>query len=135
MGTAAARKILENAADLAEEFQKKGYRIVYGGTDNHIVLLDLRPKRLSGNVAEAILESVGILTNKNVIPYDPEKPMRGSGLRLGTSAISSRRMGKTEVVRIADLIDTALAHHDQKDVLDQVARAVSDLCQEFPVYK
>jgi len=128
------KKILENAVCLAEEFSKKGYRIVYGGTDNHIVLLDLRSKGLTGSVAEETLEAVGILSNRNVIPYDPEKPTICSGLRLGTSAISSRGMGKTGVVRIADLIDTVLMHHEKKNVLDQVSQEVSKLCKEFPVY-
>jgi glycine hydroxymethyltransferase len=129
------QKIVENAVCLAEEFQKKGYRIVHGGTDNHIVLLDLRSKGLTGNVAEETLESVGILANRNVIPNDPKKPMIASGLRLGTSAVSSRGMGKMEIVRIADVIDTALMHRDKYDVLDQVVKQVSELCKAFPVYE
>ena len=129
------KKTLKNAACLADEFSKMGYRIVYGGTETHIVLLDLRSKRLTGNIAEGALESVGILTNKNVIPYDPESPMVGSGLRLGTSAISSRGMEKPEVVKIAGLIDDALLNRDKKDVLDRVAEEVSHLCKKFPVYK
>lgn len=129
------QKIVENARCFAEEFQKKGYRIVHGGTDNHIVLLDLRSKGVTGNVAEETLESVGILANRNVIPNDPEKPMIASGLRLGTSAISSRGMGKAEAVRIADFIDTALMHWDRQDVLDQVAKQVSELCNAFPAYE
>ncbi len=129
------RKILENAMCLAEELQKKGYRIVYGGTENHIVLLDLRSKGLRGDVAEETLESVGILTNKNVIPYDPEKPMIASGLRLGTSAITSRGMGKSEVIRIAELVDKALTNLSNKEVLNHVTEEIHHLCKEFPVYK
>ncbi len=125
---------LDNAALLAEELRKKGYRLVHGGTENHIVLLDLRPLGLTGNLAEETLESVGILANKNVIPYDPETPLVTSGLRLGTSAISSRGMGHDEVIRIAELIDTALRHHTQRDVLDNLSQAVSELCKKFPVY-
>jgi len=129
------KKILENALCLAEELGKRGYRIVYGGTENHIVLVDLRSKGLTGNVAEETLESVGILTNKNVIPYDPEKPAIGSGLRLGTSAISSRGMGRPEVVKIAGLIDGALLNRDKKNILDRVTREVSHLCKGFSLYK
>lgn len=130
------QKIVENAACLAEEFRKKGYRIVHGGTNNHIVLLDLRSKGLTGNVAEETLESLGILANRNVIPNDPEKPIIASGLRLGTSAISSRGMGKAEVARIAGIIDTALMNHDNQEILDQVVKQqVSELCKAFPVYK
>ena len=122
------KKTLENAACLAESFQKKGYRIVYGGTENHIILLDLRPKGLTGDVAQKTLESVGILTNKNVIPYDSEKPTVASGIRLGSSAISSRGMGKKEVRKIASLIDDALLNRRRRDSLDCVAEAVADIC-------
>jgi glycine hydroxymethyltransferase len=129
------KKTLENAACLVEAFHKRGYRVVYGGTDNHIVLLDLRPKGLTGDVAEKTLESVGILTNKNVIPYDSKKPTVGSGIRLGSSAISSRGMGKPEVRKIAELIDKALLKRNRKDILYRVAEDVADLCKKFPVYK
>jgi glycine hydroxymethyltransferase len=129
------KKILENALCLAEELGKRGYRIVYGGTENHIVLVDLRSKGVTGNVAEETLESVGILTNKNVIPYDPEKPAIGSGLRLGTSAISSRGMGRAEVIKIAGLINDALLNREEKDELARVAREVSHLCKGFSLYK
>jgi glycine hydroxymethyltransferase len=129
------KKILENAVCLAQELEKKGYRIVYGGTDNHTVLLDLRSKGLTGDIAEKTLESVGIMTNKNVIPYDPEKPMVSSGLRLGTAAVSTRGMGVKEVVKIAALIDEALVNHENQTVLDGVAAAVLHLCRDFPVYK
>lgn len=128
------KKTLENAACLAEEFQKRDYRIVYGGTENHIVLLDLRPKGLTGDVAEKTLESVGILTNKNIIPYDSEKPTVGSGIRLGSSALSSRGMGEQEVRKIASLIDDALLNRSRRDILDCVAEAVADICQKFPAY-
>lgn len=128
------RRILKNSVFLAEELNKLDYRIVFGRTENHIVLLDLRPKGLTGDIAEKTLESIGIMTNKNVIPYDPQKPMVTSGLRLGTSAISTRGMGKAEVVKIAELIDLALMNRHKKNILEQVAEAVSILCHEFPVY-
>jgi glycine hydroxymethyltransferase len=128
------KKTLENAACLAESFQKKGYRIVYGGTENHIILLDLRSKGLTGDVAQKTLESVGILTNKNAIPYDSQKPTVASGIRLGSSAISSRGMGKKEVRKIASLIDDALLNRRRRDILDCVAEAIADICQNFPVY-
>lgn len=128
------KKILENARCLSEELEKRGYRNVFGGTDNHIVLLDLRSKGITGNIAEETLESVGIMTNKNVIPYDTEKPMVTSGLRLGTSAISTRGMGKAEVVKIAELIDRALMNRHTKDSMDQVAEEALNLCHQFPAY-
>lgn len=128
------KKTVENAVCLAEAFRKKGYRIVYGGTENHIILLDLRSKGLTGIVAEEILESVGILTNKNMIPYDPEKPMITSGLRLGTSAVSSRGMGIAEMVRIAALIDEAMTNRDKAERLDRIKAEVNGICENFPIY-
>ena len=128
------KKILENARCLSYELERRGYRIVFGGTDNHIVLLDLSSKGITGNVAEETLESVNIMTNKNVIPYDMENPMVTSGLRLGTSAISTRGMEKAEVVKIAELIDRALMNRNTKDSMDQVAEEALNLCHHFPVY-
>lgn len=127
--------ILENAVCLAQELSRRGYRIVSGGTENHLVLVDLRPKGLKGNIAEEALESVGILTNRNVIPYDPENPMITSGLRLGLAAVTSRGMGKPEMIQIAQFIDTTLLNRDRGEVLDDVSRQVSNLCSRFPVYK
>jgi glycine hydroxymethyltransferase len=128
------KRILENSFFLAEELNKLGFRIVFGGTENHIVLIDLRPKGLTGDVAEKTLESIGIMTNKNVIPYDPEKPLVTSGIRLGTSAISIRGMGKNEVIKIAELIDLALMNRRNQGKLDQIAETVLNLCHQYPVY-
>ncbi len=128
------KKTVENAVCLTEAFRKKGYRIVYGGTENHIILLDLRSKGLTGIAAEEILESVGMLTNKNMIPYDPEKPMITSGLRLGTSAVSSRGMGIPEMVRIAALIDEAMADRGKAEILDRIKAEVIGIYENFPIY-
>jgi glycine hydroxymethyltransferase len=124
----------ENAASLAAELANRGYRIVSGGTDTHQVLVDLTSKGLEGNLAEKTLESVGIVLNRNVIPHDAESPGRTSGIRVGSAAISTRGMGEHEIVRIADLMDTAMLHHDSKDTLIRVSKEVSQLCSEFPVY-
>lgn len=128
------KNTLENAVHLANELDKKGYRIVSGGTDNHLVVIDLTSKGLQGNVAEKKLESVGIMLNRNVVPRDAKNPGTVSGLRLGTAAISARGMGKTEIAKIANLIDTTLTNHSDTGVLDQVKKAVYDLCTAFPVY-
>lgn len=128
------KKTLENAVFLAEEFEKRGYRIVSGGTDNHMVLIDLRPKGLNGAVAEETLESVGIIVNRNIIPNDPENPRITSGIRLGASAVTVRGMGKTEIVRIVELMDTVMANCNKKDVLAQISESVVKLCRRFPVY-
>ena len=97
-------------------------------------MVDLSPKDITGNVAEETLESVGIITNKNVIPYDIEKPMVTSGLRLGTSAISTRGMGKDEVVKIAEWIDFVLMNPHNQEIMDRVTEKVSNLCYKFPIY-
>ena len=128
------KKTLENAAYLAKQLDKKGYRIVTGGTDNHQVLVDVTPKGLKGNAAEKVLEFVGVIANRNVIPIDSDSPGTISGLRLGSSAVTSRGMGKPEIVKIADLIDAAMVNHENKDVLDRVSKEVFELCKKFPVY-
>jgi glycine hydroxymethyltransferase len=128
-------KTLDNAAAFASGFEKKGYRIVSGGTDNHLILVDLRSKGLTGDVAEKTLESVGIVVNRNVIPGDPEKPDVTSGIRIGSPGVAARGMGSAEVSQVVDLMDTAMVNRDKSDVLDGVSREVADLCRKFPVYK
>ena len=129
------QKTLKNSACFAAAFKKRGYRIVSGGTDNHLVLVDLRPKGLTGDVAEKALESVGIVVNRNVIPNDPEKPDIASGIRIGSPAVTSRGMGKSEVSKIVELIDTALVERDHKESLSQVSAETLALCQKFPIPK
>jgi glycine hydroxymethyltransferase len=128
------KNILNNAARFAREFGDKGYRIVSGGTQNHLIVIDLRPKGLTGNVSEAVLESVGVIVNRNVIPNDPENPKVTSGIRLGSPAITARGMGIAEVIQIAELMDMAMINMDRKKILDQVSDSVSQLCKAFPVY-
>jgi glycine hydroxymethyltransferase len=129
------KKTLENAAAFAAGFEKKGYRIVTGGTDNHLVLVDIRSKALTGDVAEKALESVGIIVNRNVIPGDPRRPDITSGIRVGSPAITTRGMAAQEVAQIVDLMDIAMLNNKNHDVLEQVSQQVADLCRKFPVYK
>jgi glycine hydroxymethyltransferase len=129
------KKTLENAVHLATELGNRGYRIVSGGTENHQVIVDLTAKGLDGSASEKMLESVGIIVNRNVIPQDAKTPGAVSGLRLGAAAISTRGMGKSEVAEIANYIDTTLTNYSDSDVLGQVKNAVNDLCKAFPVYK
>ena len=129
------QKILENAACFAAGFQSKGYRIVSGGTDNHLVLVDLRSKNLTGDIAEQTLESVGIMVNRNVIPGDPQRADVASGIRIGSPGVSSRGMGEREVFQIVDLMDRAMGNSRDGAVLTQVSKQVADLCRRFPVYK
>jgi len=126
---------IENAVAFAAGFEKKGYRIVSGGTDNHLVLVDLRSKGLTGDVAEKTLESVGVVVNRNVIPGDPEKPDVTSGIRIGSPGVTTRGMGEVEVAQIVELMDTAIVNGDKPHELENVAEGVAGLCRQFPVYK
>ena len=128
-------RTLDNAVVLSTGFGKKGYRIVTGGTDNHLILVDLRSKGLTGDVAEKTLESVGLIVNRNVIPGDPQRPDVTSGIRVGSPGITSRGMGEAEVMQIVDLMDTAMVNSENGDILEQVSQSVVDLCRKFPVYK
>ena len=128
-------KTLENATRFASEFEKRGYRVVSGGTDNHLVMVDLRSKSLTGDIAEKTLESVGIIVNRNVIPGDSQSPDVTSGIRIGSPAITSRGMGSDEVAEIVKLMDVVMTNRKGSDVLEQVSLEVLDLCKKFPVYK
>ena len=128
------QRTIENAAALAAGLQEGGLRIVSGGTDTHLFLVDLRPKRLTGKGVEQRLEGVGIALNKNAIPFDPEKPLIASGVRLGTPAVTSRGMGLEEMRRITALILEAI-DGSEDEVRDASIRSrVADLCRAFPLY-
>ncbi len=126
-------RILENADVMAKRLSTHGYRLVTGGTDNHLVLFDVTQKGLTGDEAEKLLESVGIVVNRNVIPREGEDPLHPSGIRLGTTAMASRGMGREEAKNVADLIDTTLTHRNDAEALQEVAHAVSQLCHRFPL--
>ena len=128
------KRTLSNAVLLAAELAHKGYRIVSGGTENHQILVDLASKGFDGSAAEQTLESVGIIVNRNVVPRDAKLPGAVSGIRLGTAAISARRMSDREMPRIAHLIDTALVNSGNKEVLKQISQDVEALARKFPVY-
>ena len=128
-----ASAITENAAALAEVLGAGGARIVSGGTDNHMVLVDLRPLGLTGRAAEEALDRVYITTNRNAIPYDPEKPRVTSGLRLGTPAITSRGFSVDDTRKVGELIVTALKGIDEAGVEDSVRQEVVKLTDRFPV--
>lgn len=135
-----ARQVKDNAAALAEVLVKRGLAIVSGGTDSHLMLVDLRPKGLTGKDAEASLERAGITCNKNGIPFDPEKPMVTSGVRLGTPAATTRGFGVAEFRQVGELIGDVLdglaANRDNNQVAEQKARQqVEALCRKFPIYQ
>jgi glycine hydroxymethyltransferase len=128
------RRIVENAVVLAEGLKGAGLRLVSGGTDNHLMLVDLRPKKLTGKVAEEALGKAGITVNKNMIPWDPEKPMTTSGVRVGTPALTARGMGAREMTLVAALIGRVLDAPTDEKVLAKVRGEVRDLCKQFPMY-
>jgi glycine hydroxymethyltransferase len=126
---------VENAQVLAQGLVRSGLRLVSGGTDNHLMLVDLRPKKLTGKVAEEALGKAGITVNKNMIPWDPEKPMTTSGIRVGTPALTTRGMGAREMSLVASLIGRALDAPADDAALAKVRGEVKDLCQHFPMYQ
>ncbi len=128
------RKLVANAARLASSMIAAGFRIVSGGTDNHIVLVDVFSKGITGKVAEAALGQAGITVNKNAIPFDQNPPMVASGVRLGTPAVTTRGMGEAEMDQIAGFIARALAAPDDARALGMVKAEVEVLCKKFPLY-
>ncbi|RTZ92706.1 MAG: glycine hydroxymethyltransferase, partial [Deltaproteobacteria bacterium] len=125
-------QIVKNAVAMARQLAGHGYRIVTGGTDNHLVLFDVGSKGLTGDVAEDVLESVGIIVNRNVIPREGENPLHPSGIRVGATTMTARAMLEGEATLIADLIDMVLMNHDRPDVLTRAREEVSRLCRRFP---
>lgn len=134
-----AAQVVENAAVLAKTLMGHGFDIVSGGTDTHVMLVDLRPKKLTGNIAERALENANITCNKNGIPFDPEKPMVTSGVRLGSPAATTRGFGASEFVKVGDLIAEVLDGlaanpEDNTAVEEKVRGQVKLLCDAFPLY-
>ena len=124
-----------NAAELAKQLTARGYRLVAGGTDSHVMCVDLRSKKMTGKIAEAALDKAGITANKNTIPFDPEKPFVTSGLRLGTPAVTTRGMKETDMAQVASFIDEALNHYEDEAYLADISRQVKTFLQKFPLYE
>jgi glycine hydroxymethyltransferase len=129
-----ARSVVANAQALAEALIDRGFAIVSGGTDTHLMLVDLRPKNLTGKVAEHVLDRAGITVNKNTIPDDPQSPFVTSGIRLGTPALTTRGMGTGEMERIAGLIDRVLTSPGDDENVATVRQEVEELAAAFPLY-
>jgi glycine hydroxymethyltransferase len=128
------QQIVDNARVLAQELVQQGLRLVSGGTDNHLMLVDVRPKKLTGKDAESILESINITVNKNGIPFDPEKPTITSGIRIGTPALTSRGFKTDDMKAVAQAITLALDNPGNETKLDQAREIVRVLCDKYPLY-
>ncbi len=126
-------QIVENARVLAEELQRHGFRLVSGGTDNHLMLVDVGVKGISGRDAERVCEKVAITVNRNTIPYDERPPLQGSGIRLGTPALTTRGMGPDEMRQIAAFIARAIESRDDERALEGIRRQVVEMASAFPV--
>jgi len=127
-------QIVKNAKALSDALTEQGLRIVSGGTDNHLMLVDVTPLQLTGKVAEHVLDEVGITTNKNTIPFDTESPFVTSGLRIGTAAVTTRGFKEEEMKEIAEIIANVLKDHENTEVLNEAKARVSALTERFPLY-
>ncbi|TCP29826.1 glycine hydroxymethyltransferase [Scopulibacillus darangshiensis] len=130
-----AQAVVDNASVLAQTLKEEGASLVSGGTDNHIVLVDVRPWKLTGKEAEKILEEVGITVNKNTIPFDPESPFVTSGIRTGTAALTTRGMRKKEMILIGQTIANVLKNSNDPSVKEHAKKTIQEICSAFPLYQ
>ena len=134
-----AENVIVNAKALSQTLINRGFRIVTGGTDSHLVWLDLTPKSLTGDKAEKILEEVGLACNKNAIPYDPNPPKITSGLRFGTAAATSRGFNEVDFEKVGDMISDMLdslllKDEEKKDVFEKTRGKILEMCKKYPIY-
>lgn len=129
-----AKQIKANAKVLEHKFDSYGYKLCFGGTDNHLLLIDVTPKGITGKIAEKALDKAGITINKNMIPDDTRSPFDPSGIRLGTPALTTRGMKEPEMEIVADMIERVLMNHEDEEVLAQVRKEVKELTEKFPLY-
>ena len=129
-----AKLVQSNAQAMAKAFLAKGYDIISGGTDNHLMLIDLRPKGLSGKLAENTLIQADITINKNMVPFDDKSPFVTSGMRVGTAAMTTRGLKESDMSQIVDMVDKALMNHDNEAVLKTIKGEVNEWVKQFPLY-
>ena len=130
-----AEQVVKNAATLADELMKQGFRIVTGGTDNHLMLVDLRTKNITGKEAQNLLDEVGITANRNTIPFEPLSPFVTSGLRLGSPALTTRCFKEADMKEVADIIALVLSHPDSDKAKTEARERVDALCRKYPLYE
>lgn len=129
-----AAQVIENAQAMASAFVEKGYKVISGGTDNHLMLIDLRSKGATGKAAEEALGKADITVNKNMVPFDTEKPMITSGIRIGTAAVTSRGLKAADCARVAGWIDSIITHSDNEEHIGAVRAEINQFMQQFPLY-
>jgi glycine hydroxymethyltransferase len=129
-----AEQLQRNAKVMAQGFVDKGYKIISGGTDNHLMLIDLRPKGLTGKLAENTLVKADITINKNMVPFDDKSPFVTSGMRVGTAAMTTRGMKEAEMLHIVELIDSVLMNHDNETFIGSVKSEINKWMEAFPLY-
>ena len=129
------KQVGANAQAMAKAFVGRGYKIISGGTDNHLMLIDLRSKNLSGKLAENTLIKADITINKNMVPFDDKSPFVTSDMRLGTAAITTRGMIESDMEQIADYIDTVLMNHENESIIADVRKNINTWMEKFPLYK
>ena len=129
------KQIISNAKTMCGQFTSRGFNLVQKDTDNHLILVDLRSKNITGKEVEELLGTVNITVNKNSIPDDPESPFVTSGIRIGTPAMTTRGFKNDEAKQVVDLICDAIENKENSDELDIVKDKVKELCRKFPVYK
>lgn len=120
---------------MAEAFMNKGYKVISGGTDNHLALIDLRPKGLTGKLAENTLIKADITVNKNMVPFDDATAMTTSGIRVGTAAMTTRGLQENDFVRVVEMVDKVLMNHDNEAVINGVRNEVNEWMKWFPLFK
>ena len=128
------QQIVKNASALAERLKKNGFTLVSGGTDNHLILVDLRPQNITGKDAEKLLDKTGVTVNKNAIPFDPVSPFVTSGIRLGTPALTTRGMKEADMEIIGDIIGMVLNNPEDTVIQDQAVKLIAELCKKHPLY-
>ena len=130
-----AKNIIKNMQAMADELMNRGYKIISDGTDNHLVVIDMTSKNVSGKEAEVALEKVGLSTSRSTIPFDPRKPMDPSGLRVGTAAITTRGFDENDSRKVADIMDRTIQNKDNDEALKAIRQEIVDLCKAHPLYK
>lgn len=130
-----AAQVQKNAKVMAEAFMNKGYKVISGGTDNHLALIDLRPKGINGKIAENALIKADITVNKNMVPFDDATAMTTSGIRVGTAAMTTRGLQENDFIRVVELVDKVLTNHDNEAVISDVRNEVNEWMKWFPLFK